>query len=104
MRASVSRLGVVLSAAFGLIALALTYWQVVAADALSSDPANQRLIEAERRGVRGAILDRNGELLASRAQPARGQERQYPVAGSAAITGYHSQRFGSTELEAAFDA
>jgi peptidoglycan glycosyltransferase len=100
MRANIARLGTLLVAAFLVIALALTYWQVIAAPGLETESGNGRMLDAEHAGHRGAILDRNGAPLA--ATNADGT-RTY-AAGAAPITGYHSDRFGNSGLEAAQDA
>src|SRR4051794_1406188 len=100
MRANIARLGTVLSAAFMLIAFELTYWQVVAGPGLETEAGNARPLDAEREAHRGAILDRNGQPLA--VTNPDGSRTYAP--GAAPITGYHSQRYGNSGLEAAYDA
>jgi len=103
VRTNIARLGIALVGAFFVIALALTYWQVVAAAWLNLDPLNPRNIEAQQRAARGRILDRRGQALAESTSDGGEQVRAYPEAGAAPITGFHSQRFGNSGLEAAFD-
>ena len=99
LRSNIRRTGIVLVACFGVVALALGYWQVVRAD-LSGDAANPRVAEARQNEPRGRILDRNGEVLAS----SDGTRRRYADPSLVHTIGFHSQRFGDTNLEAAFDA
>ncbi len=87
-----------LMACFGLIALALGYWQIVRGPDLAQDPANPRVATARATEPRGRILDRNGVVLAE------GNPRQYADASLVHTSGFHSDRFGDTDLEAAFDA
>lgn len=102
MQPAVRRLHTVLTIGFGLVALALGYWQFFRRDELIVAATNPRLVEEERRIVRGRILDRNGEVLAeSRATP-EGSERRYANPDMAHITGYHSLRYGDTNVEARF--
>lgn len=98
MRGNVRRAAVVLLASFGVIALALGYWQIVRGPDLGRDAANPRVATARSTEPRGRILDRNGVVLAE------GSPRKYPDPSMVHTVGFHSDRFGDTNLEAAYDA
>src|SRR5690349_6587308 len=99
VRGNVRRTAYALIACFGVIAAALGYWQVVRAD-LATDGANPRIAEQRRDEPRGRILDRNGVVLAD----SDGARRHYADPSLVHTIGFHSERFGDTDLEAAFDA
>ncbi len=103
MRENIGRLGITLVSAFVLVALSLTYWQILVADELNGLASNPRQQEQELRALRGKILDREGQVLAMSEMVDGNQIRRYPIASTAPITGYHSDRFGDTALEARFD-
>ncbi|WP_374688251.1 FtsW/RodA/SpoVE family cell cycle protein [Promineifilum sp.] len=96
------RLGWIILAAYGLVALTLGYWSIVRAEALLAREDNPRLVETERRVRRGRILDRNGVVLAESVGPADNLTRSYPRPGGPAV-GYYSIRFGAGGIEAALD-
>src|SRR6266576_2862030 len=98
VRTNVRRLALVLIAGFGLVALALGYWQVVRGAELGEDASNPRVANARLNEPRGRILDRNGVVLAE------GTPRHYTDPSMVHTIGIHSDRFGDTNLEAAFDA
>jgi peptidoglycan glycosyltransferase len=99
LRANVRRTALTLLACFGVVALALGYWQVWRAD-LGQDTANPRVADARQIEPRGRILDRTGQVLAD----SQGQKRVYAEASLVHTLGFHSARFGDTNLEAAYDA
>lgn len=99
----ISHLATAILAAFLLISAALTYWQVLAANEVLSRASNPRVIEEERRFVRGRILDRNGEVLASSTRDGDLAVRSYSYPPLAHVTGYASHRFGKSGLEEAMD-
>ncbi len=80
----------------------LTYIQVVAAPALAANRANTRNLDKELRAERGAILTRDGVVLAQ-SVPAGGlYRRTYPAGSLAAhVVGYYSARYGRAGIEAA---
>jgi cell division protein FtsW (lipid II flippase) len=93
-----------LAAALALLALFCGYWTVVRADWLVAREDNPRRIAYERRIVRGRVLDRDGEVLASvRIGPSGLVTRTYPLPEAAPVVGYASLRYGSGGVEAAFD-
>ncbi|MBM2809617.1 MAG: Transpeptidase protein [Chloroflexi bacterium] len=85
------------------VALALGYWQVIRADDLLGRPTNPRIIEEERRHLRGRILDRHGEVLASSKKIGELAERTYAYAPLAHVTGYASTIHGKSGIEEAYD-
>jgi peptidoglycan glycosyltransferase len=100
MRANVRRTAITLLACFGVVALALGYWQVWRAGDLAQDPANPRVADERQVEPRGRILDRTGQVLAD----SQGLKRTYAEASLVHTLGFHSARFGDTNLEAAYDA
>lgn len=100
-----ARITLALLIAFGIVALAGTYWSVVAAPDLRARDDNARNIIAEQRIRRGALLDRRGEPLAVSVKTANGlMVRQYPHVAAASATGYYSLTYGTAGIEAAYDA
>ena len=102
MEQSISRLAAVLLLGFLVVGGVLGYWQVVQADALLARSNNPRRIEEEARIVRGRILDRNGVVLADNGGPEG--SRRYSLPALLHVVGYHSPRFGSAGIEAAYDS
>jgi peptidoglycan glycosyltransferase len=89
---------------FVLVAVALGYWQVWRSADLATDPANPRVAQARLDEPRGRILDRSGEVLAVSEPSPDGMRRHYARPSLVHTLGFHSPRFGDTNLEAAFDA
>jgi penicillin-binding protein A len=104
LRGNVRRTATVLVACFGIIALALGYWQVARAADLGQDAANPRIANARLLEPRGRILDRNGLVLADTRVTDQGAVREYTDPSLVHTIGFHSVRFGDTNLEAAYDA
>ena len=102
MRSTIERLHTVLLLGFAAIALALGYWQFFRSDELLARPTNPRLTEEEGRIVRGRILDRSGEVLAESKPTENGTARTYAGPAVAHVTGYHSLRYGDTNVEARY--
>jgi cell division protein FtsW (lipid II flippase)/cell division protein FtsI/penicillin-binding protein 2 len=86
----------------GALVINLTWIQVVSAPALAANPVNTRGLEKELRAERGAIMTRDGVVLA-RSVPAGGRYRRTYPAGSLAahVVGYYSARYGRSGVEAA---
>jgi peptidoglycan glycosyltransferase len=102
---SLLRLFVALAVAYGALAAGLTYWQVVEAQQLTSDPLNPLVLQAARQAPRGVIYDANGKVLARNVDGANGQPlRDYPYAVAAPVVGYYSSVFGAAGLERTYDA
>lgn len=87
-----------------LLALALLtgYWQAARGPSLAAREDNPRLVLAERRIPRGAILDRNGQPLAASQSAPDGYVRRYERAAEP-VVGYYSLRYGVGGAEATFD-
>ena len=100
VRANLRRVAVTLVGAFCAIAVGLGYWQVWRAAELADDPLNPRVVEARLTMPRGRILDRNGQVLAVTEDGIR----RYSIPSMVHTTGFHSPRFGDTNLEAVYDA
>jgi cell division protein FtsW (lipid II flippase)/cell division protein FtsI/penicillin-binding protein 2 len=81
----------------------LTWLQVIDAQALTNDPRNTRNLDKELRAERGAILTRDGVVLARSVKQTNGfYKRTYPAGKLAAhATGYYSSRYGRAGVEAA---
>jgi peptidoglycan glycosyltransferase len=62
-----------------------------------------RIVARQREDVRGKILDRTGQPLATTERGQNGYVRRYPYAGAFPIVGYWSLRYGSTGLEGRYD-
>lgn len=101
----IRQLGVVLAIGFVIATLGLLYWGVIRAPVLVGRTDNPRLIEAERRIRRGAILDRDGQPLV-RSEPGDNGtwKRIYLYPSLAPVVGYSSIDHGTGGVERAFDA
>jgi peptidoglycan glycosyltransferase len=100
---NIERLHTTLLAGFVVVALALGYWQFFRQDEVLDRATNARLAEEARRVVRGRILDRNGVVLAASRVTDDGVTRQYAGPGAAPVTGYHSSRYGGSNIEERYD-
>ena len=103
LRRNIRRTATTLVACFGVIALALGYWQVVRGADLGQDAANPRVANARLSEPRGRILDRNGVVLADTQMTDQGPVRHYADPSLVHTIGYHSDQYGDTDLEAAYD-
>lgn len=90
---------------FMVLEVWMGYWVVWRGPQLQAHARNPRHLIAEASIARGAIKDRNGELLATSVRGKNGYRRQYLGPLSAAQTvGYSHPRFGKSGLERAYDA
>ncbi len=108
MNRSIARLFLVMSGGFVLLALLLGYWQVVAADDLSSRAGNVQTAQRDRLIDRGRITSADRIVLArSVPRTVRGQTvfvRGYPQGTLAPhVVGYATPLQGSTGLERQYD-
>src|SRR5215475_12339717 len=109
MTRNLNRLTLVILLGFAVIALSLMYWSVLISDSMLARSDNPRLVETERALMRGAIYDRNGQILAQTlvvGKSPSGQQvvkRDYPQPDTAAALGYYSLVHGVGGAEAAFD-
>jgi penicillin-binding protein A len=104
LRANARRVALVLLAGFCVVALALGYWQVWRAVDLAPDAGNPRVAAERLVEPRGRILDRTGQVLADSESTPQGLIRHYTDPSLVHTIGFHSDRFGDTDLEAAYDA
>ena len=104
VRANARRAAIVLVACFGLVALALGYWQVWRSADLGQDAANPRVAQARLSGPRGRVLDRAGQVLASTEPGPDGPRRHLAEPSLVHTVGFVSDRFGETDIEAVYDA
>ncbi|MFT4037396.1 MAG: penicillin-binding transpeptidase domain-containing protein [Thermomicrobiales bacterium] len=108
------RMAAIFLTIMALCAVQLLRVQVVMSDSFSqrvaADPAtgdivsNPLLADAALRTPRGAILDRNGVVLAESVLVNGVQQRRYPTPDTVDVTGYFSPLlYGRTGLEASWD-
>lgn len=100
----INRLLVGVLAAFGLVGLAALYWAVAGPDTILLRADNPRLVEAEARLIRGDLVDRDGEVLATSETLADGSAaRRYLHPETNGALGYASLRYGVNGAEAAYN-
>ena len=96
---AIGRLAALFVVLFAILAARQIWVQVIAGPSIAAKPYNPRVALLQR--YRGTIVARDGTVLA--ASTAHG--RVYPLGAALAQTvGYDSARYGTTGLEAAFDA
>src|SRR5438105_15853405 len=103
LRANIRRTALGLVALFGVVALALGYWQIMRVD-LAQDDANPRVADQHLFAPRGRILDRNGQVLAVSEPTDQGMRRRYAKPSLVHTIGFFSPRFGETDREQTYDA
>lgn len=108
MNGPIRRLGIALFLGFAALLVAVSWFQVVRADELKTDPRNPRPALADRGKERGLIVSSDGTVLArSVPDPAdpRNFIREYPEgrAFSHAV-GYSSFLVGASGIEAAYSS
>lgn len=94
-------LGVLL--AFAAISLALAYWATLSVPRLTEREDNPRLVEAELRIQRGAIVDSYEVVLAQTILNGEIAQRFYPIPQIGPAVGYYSLKYGTAGIEAGFD-
>jgi cell division protein FtsI/penicillin-binding protein 2 len=95
MSRSIRRVALALIVAFGLLALMMGRWSIAATE-LTTREDNPRRIFAEQHTWRGAIVDRNDQVLAETIPISGVLERRYPQPDAAPAIGYYSLNYGST--------
>jgi cell division protein FtsW (lipid II flippase)/cell division protein FtsI/penicillin-binding protein 2 len=104
-RQSLLRLTCALVAILALLAATCGYWTIIRAESLRAREDNPRRVLYEQHIVRGRILDRGNTVLANVEIAEDGVvTRRYPVPEAAPALGYASLRYGTSRIEAAFDA
>ncbi len=106
MNGPIRRVVYALFVGMALLLLSTTYIQAVAAPKYRSDPANSRVLIAQADKERGAIVDRNGLILATSEETSsarRSFTRKYPLGEiTSHPVGYSTVLFGEAGVEAAF--
>lgn len=105
MNGPIRRLAIAVFGAMGVLLLAVTWFQVVRADDLRSDPRNPRPALTERGKERGLIVTTDGTIVAQSLEDpdSRGYQRVYPEGEVFAhAVGYTSFLVGDAGLEAAY--
>ena len=101
-----NRLMLIFVAGFALVAVSTAFWGVVERDNLLARDDNPRRVLDELNVQRGAIFDRNGELLAyteAAEIEAAGAQRIYPHPEVVSAIGHYSYQFGLAGLEEGYD-
>ena len=102
---SIAHVGLALVIAFGVLAGWAGYWQIFRSPDLAGAADNPAVIAAARNAVRGRILDRDGEVLATTRRDDNGDPyRVYPERSVSAVVGYAGRRFGTSGLERSYAA
>ena len=99
---NIRSLTLTLALAFLVTSIGAAYWTILASDQLANDPFNPRLIAATNDRPRGAIVDRNGQPLATSEKTDSGFGRSYKDRTLAQVLGYASTKFGLSGTEAAY--
>ncbi len=107
MNGPIRRIAIGIFAAMGALLLAVTWFQVVRADDLKTDPLNPRPALTERGKERGLIVTIDGTVVARSVEDpgSRDYIREYPEGEAFAhAVGYSSFLVGSSALEAAYSS
>ncbi len=105
MNGPIRRLALGLFAAFGVLLMLVSWFQVFGAERLKNDPRNPRPILTERGKERGLIVTIDGTVVARSIPEDKGRSfmRVYPEGGAFVHSvGYASFLVGDTGLEAAY--
>jgi peptidoglycan glycosyltransferase len=107
MNGPIRRIAIGIFGAMGALLLAVTWFQVVRADDLKTDPLNPRPALTERGKERGLIVTVDGTVVARSVEDpgSRDYLREYPEGEAFAhAVGYSSFLVGSTALEATYSS
>ena len=105
MNRRIRQLGIGLVALYVVLFAALNYWQLVSTEQLEARPDNTRAIVRQFDRQRGPIVTADGIVIAQSTRTSDTDsnityERTYPQGDLYAhLTGYHTLRLGSTQLE-----
>lgn len=105
MNGPIRRLATAVFAAMSVLLLTVTWFQVIRADDLRSDPRNPRPALSERGKERGLIVTADGTVVARSVQDPQQRDfmREYPLGEVFAHTvGYNSFLVGDSGLEGAY--
>lgn len=100
--ANIRALTLAIALAFLVTSLGVGYWTLVAAEELSQDPFNPRLLAAAIDRPRGRIIAAGGAELAQSRQTPDGWRRSYADRSLAQVTGYASFKYGASGIEGAY--
>jgi penicillin-binding protein A len=107
VNSQIRRLGVALASLFVILFFAVNYIQVYAADKISNNPANSRLIIEAFEVDRGNILAADDRTVLAKSEPTNGRLkflRRYPQDGLYAhVTGFFSLKCGVSRLESTYN-
>lgn len=99
------RLAAALLALFGVIAFTTAFWAVLGSGWILARQDNARNVVREQLIARGAIIDRDGVILAQSVPDEVGvMQRHYADPALSGAVGYYSVTYGTAGLEAAYDA
>jgi peptidoglycan glycosyltransferase len=98
------RIALAFALTFALMASTAGFWSIAQSGPLLARADNPRRLLAERRAGRGAIVDRQGALLAESVGTPGDFSRHYPYPQLAPVLGYVSPFYGTAGVEAAADA
>jgi peptidoglycan glycosyltransferase len=105
MTQQLNRITAALLIGFLMVGFALGFWSVIRAPSLLARDDNARNVIAEQAIRRGAILDRDGELLAYSVADESGiMQRVYPQPEAASAVGYYSFTYGTAGIEKAYNS
>jgi peptidoglycan glycosyltransferase len=100
----INRVLAILLILFMIVAFCAGYWAAFGAETILQREDNPRLVLDELSILRGDILDRDGDLLATSIEGEDGiATRRYPEPASYSAVGYYSYRYGVNGAEAAYD-
>jgi penicillin-binding protein A len=100
----IQRLLLGLLIAFGMVGVAAAYWVVTGPERILTRDDNPRRVEDQVRLLRGAIVDRDGEVLVeSHTAESGNADRTYLYPSIYSAVGYASLRYGESGAEAAFN-
>jgi peptidoglycan glycosyltransferase len=102
MSKSLNRTAAAFLLAFFLLALALGRWSSASPDLVARDD-NPRRVFQEQLIQRGAIFDRNDQVLAETVPQSATLVRRYPFIAAAPVVGYYSINYGAAGVEEALD-
>jgi cell division protein FtsW (lipid II flippase) len=97
------RLQIGMHVAWLALALALGWWTIYRAPALTGRTDNARRGLASLYSRRGSILDDQGRILAESVGERGSYQRHYPQPESASVVGYDSLRYGQAGIERFMD-
>lgn len=105
MKDNIRKLAFFLLAILTLLIVYLSYVQLYQGPELASHPKNRRLVEEMEQIKRGTIYDQKGTVIAESNWDGQKWVRSYPLAEQTAhIVGYITEQYGSSGLEAAYNA